>query len=50
MLIKTTTTTKNLVHRLTPKYISQIQTMCKLLNENHLAGEKQKYIVKADKA
>ena len=35
----------SLVHRVTPEHISQRKTMCRLLDENYLAGEKRKYIV-----
>ena len=38
------------VLRLIPKHISQHKTVLRLLHENYLAGEKQKYIVTVDEA
>lgn len=48
--LKLIKTKKHDVHRLTPKHVSQRKTMCRLLYENYLAGEKWKYVVTIDEA
>lgn len=41
---------KHNVHQLLPRHVAQRKTFCRILYENHLAGDKWKYIVTLDEA